>query len=141
MAPIMVPDSVKNSLIGLLETGGFFDKMVTMIQQNGELFGAYRAVGQGGIADRVMRTLAGNTHFQENQSEEQNGRRPCRSRQQRRAHRGVHWRQPVLSGDGQGPIFTVRRRPMVRKCPLLYGTELRFQVLDGKDSQPVGEAP
>ncbi len=71
MAPIMVPDSVKNSLIGLLETGGFFDKMVTMIQQNGELFGAYRAVGQGGIADRVMRTLAGNTHFQENQSEEQ----------------------------------------------------------------------
>jgi hypothetical protein len=48
MAPItVVPDSVKDSLIGLLESGGFFDKMVTMIQQNGELFGAYRAVGQG----------------------------------------------------------------------------------------------
>jgi hypothetical protein len=73
MAPITVPDSMKDSLIGLLETGGFFDKMVTMIQQNGELFGAYRAVGQGGIADRVMQTLAGSTRFQENQSESQAG--------------------------------------------------------------------
>jgi len=71
MAPITVPDTMKDSLIGLLESGGFFDKMVTMIQQNGELFGAYRAVGQGGIADRVMQTLAGSTRFQENQSESQ----------------------------------------------------------------------
>jgi hypothetical protein len=73
MAPITVPDSMKDSLIGLLESGGFFDKLVTMIQQNGELFGAYRAVGQGGIADRVMKTLAGSTRFQENQSESQAG--------------------------------------------------------------------
>jgi hypothetical protein len=74
MAPITaVPDSVKDSLIGLLESGGFFDKMVTFIQQNGELFGAYRAVGQGGIADRVMETLAGSSHFQENQSASQAG--------------------------------------------------------------------
>jgi len=73
MAPISVPDSMKSSLIGMLESGGFFDKMVTMIQQNGELFGAYRAVGQGGIADRVMQTMAGSTRFQENQSEAQAG--------------------------------------------------------------------
>jgi len=72
MAPITaVPDSMKDALMGLLEQGGFFDKIVTMIQQNGELFGAYRAVGQGGIADRVMKTLAGSTRFQENQSEPQ----------------------------------------------------------------------
>jgi hypothetical protein len=74
MAPITaVPDSMKDSLIGLLESGGFFDKMVTMIQQNGELFGAYRAVGQGGMADRVMQTFSGSTRFQENQSESQAG--------------------------------------------------------------------
>jgi len=74
MAPITaVPDAVKDSLIGMLESGGFFDKMVTFIQQNGELFGAYRAVGQGGIADRVMKTLAGSTRFQENHSEVQAG--------------------------------------------------------------------
>ena len=55
----------------MLESGGFFDKMVAFIQQNGELFGAYRAVGQGGIADRVMKTFSGSTRFQENQSEAQ----------------------------------------------------------------------
>jgi hypothetical protein len=64
---------MKDSLMGLLESGGFFDKMVTMIQQNGELFGAYRAVGQGGIADRVMQTFSGSTRFQENQSASQAG--------------------------------------------------------------------
>ena len=74
MAPITaVPDSLKDALIGLLESGGFFDKMAAMIQENGELFGAYRAVGQGGIADRVMKTLAGSSRFQENQSEAQAG--------------------------------------------------------------------
>jgi len=73
MAPIVVPDTVKNSLISMLETGGVFDKIVAMIQQNGELFGAYRAVGQGGMAERVMKTMAGGTRFQENQSEEQAG--------------------------------------------------------------------
>jgi len=59
MAPITaVPDSMKASLISFLESGGFFEKMGTFIQQNGELFGAYRAVGQGGIADRVMKTMS-----------------------------------------------------------------------------------
>jgi len=71
MAPISVPDTMKDSFIGMLETGGFFDKMVVMIQQNGELFGAYRAVGQGGIADRVMKTFSGTTHFEPNLSEAQ----------------------------------------------------------------------
>ena len=71
MAEFSVPDSMQGSAISLLESGGFFDKMVTMIQQNGELFGAYRAVGQGGIADRVMKTFSGSTRFQENQSADQ----------------------------------------------------------------------
>jgi hypothetical protein len=74
MAPMTaVPDSMKDSLIGLMESGGFFEKMSTFIQENGELFGAYRAVGQGGIADRVMKTFSGSTNYQENQSESQAG--------------------------------------------------------------------
>ena len=71
MGAITVPDSVKDTLISTLESGGFFDKMVALIRQNGELFGAYRAVGQGGIADRVMKTLGGSSRFQENKSESQ----------------------------------------------------------------------
>jgi hypothetical protein len=71
MAPISVPEAVKDTLISMLESGGFFDKIVEMVKQNGELFGAYRAVGQGGMADRVMRTLGGSSRFQENESESQ----------------------------------------------------------------------
>jgi hypothetical protein len=73
MSSIPISDSVKGTLVSTLESGGFFDKMVETIKQNGELFGAYRAVGQGGIADRVMKTLAGSSRFQENQSESQAG--------------------------------------------------------------------
>jgi hypothetical protein len=70
MKPIPVADDLKNSLVGLLESGGFFDAVAGAIKQNGELFGAYRAVGQGGIVQRVMDTLAGSVRFVANESAE-----------------------------------------------------------------------
>jgi hypothetical protein len=71
LKPLPVSDEVKDSLIKLLESGGFFDSLAEFIKQNGELFGAYRAVGQGGIADRVMQTFAGSSLDILNQSEDQ----------------------------------------------------------------------
>lgn len=71
MQPIPLGDELKNSLLGLLESGGFFDAVAGTIKQNGELFGAYRAVGQGGIAERVMKALAGSVRSLENESAEQ----------------------------------------------------------------------
>ena len=68
MKPLGVPDDMKASVIKLLDSGGFFGTMVTMIRQNGEIFGAYRAVGQGGIAERVMQTLAGSVAVMKNES-------------------------------------------------------------------------
>src|SRR5207248_8094548 len=59
LASISVPDSVKDSFVGMLESGGLFDAISTMVKENGELFGAYRAVGQGGIAERVMQVFGG----------------------------------------------------------------------------------
>jgi hypothetical protein len=71
MQPLALPDSIKDSMIKLLESGGFFESMTEAIKQNGELFGAYRAVGQGGIAEGVMQTFAGNLRFEKNESETQ----------------------------------------------------------------------
>lgn len=71
MKPLPVSDEIKASLIKLLESGGFFDSLAGVIKQNGELFGAYRAVGQGGIADRVMQTFAGSSLDVLNESEDQ----------------------------------------------------------------------
>jgi len=66
-----ISGEVRDSVIKLLESGGFFDSLAEVIKQNGELFGAYRAVGQGGIAERVMGTFAGSVVSILNQSENQ----------------------------------------------------------------------
>lgn len=71
MAPVSVPDDFKDSLVKMLESGGFFDTMANMIKQNGELFGAYRAVGQGGLADRVMQALAGSVEVVANDTDDE----------------------------------------------------------------------
>jgi hypothetical protein len=60
-------------VIKLLESGGFFDSIAELIKQNGEIFGAYRAVGQGGVAERVMQAMTGSVRFVNNDSEEQAG--------------------------------------------------------------------
>jgi hypothetical protein len=73
MKPLSIPDEIRESVIKLIESGGFFDSMAELIKQNGEIFGAYRAVGQGGIAERVMQTMAGTVRFVQNDSENQAG--------------------------------------------------------------------
>ena len=59
LQPIAVPDDIKDSMVELIESGGFLDSVAATIKENGELFGAYRAVGHGGIAVRAMTALAG----------------------------------------------------------------------------------
>jgi len=66
---ISVPEDVKNSLVSMLDSGGFFAVIEGTIKQNGEIFGAYRAVGQGGIAERVMKALGGSAELTENDAE------------------------------------------------------------------------
>ena len=59
LQPIAVPDDIKDSMVNLIESAGFLDSVAAMIRENGEIFGAYRAVGHGGIAGRAMTALAG----------------------------------------------------------------------------------
>jgi hypothetical protein len=68
MDAVPAPDSVKSALAGLIESGPLFDSIVAMVKENGELFGAYRAVGHGGLDGRVMKALAGSSRFVLNQS-------------------------------------------------------------------------
>jgi hypothetical protein len=68
LKPIAVSDDIKDSMVKLIESGGFFDSVAQMIKENGEIFGAYRAVGHGGLADRVMKTMSGSSTLTENTS-------------------------------------------------------------------------
>ena len=56
---IPVPDTLKDSLLSTLQSSGVFDAVSEVVKQNGEFFGAYRAVGNGGIPALVMHNLFG----------------------------------------------------------------------------------
>jgi len=54
---VPIPDTYKDSILKALESSGTFDVVAQAVKQNGELFGAYRAIGHGGIPARVLQTL------------------------------------------------------------------------------------
>ena len=56
---IPIPDTFKESLQKSMESSGVIDTVADLVKQNGELFGAYRAIGHGGIPGRVMETFLG----------------------------------------------------------------------------------
>src|SRR5579859_4511425 len=56
---IPIPDTYKDSLLKSMESAGVFDAVADEVKKNGELFGAYRAIGHGGIPGRVMETFLG----------------------------------------------------------------------------------
>jgi hypothetical protein len=54
-----LPEMETTMLEGFLEERGFFDALTSTIEQNGEVFGAYKGMGQGGIPERVMQAFLG----------------------------------------------------------------------------------
>lgn len=57
MAPFNLSSEVQDTLIGLIDSKGLLDSIAAVIRENGEIFGAYRAVGQGGLPGRVLEAL------------------------------------------------------------------------------------
>jgi hypothetical protein len=54
-----VPSSEAQALVGFLDEKGFFATLAHTVQENGEVFGAYKSLGQGGIPQRVMEAFLG----------------------------------------------------------------------------------
>lgn len=57
-----VPAASAQIVAGFLQEKGVFEMIAGTIQENGELFGAYRTFGQGGIPSRVFQALVGAGH-------------------------------------------------------------------------------
>ena len=49
-----IPVFFSQPVVDFIDQQGFFAKLAIQIKENGELFGAYRGVGNGGLATRVM---------------------------------------------------------------------------------------
>jgi len=54
-----IPSSEAQALVGFLDEKGFFAALAQTVQENGEVFGAYKSLGQGGIPVRVMEAFLG----------------------------------------------------------------------------------
>ena len=59
MAALSLSADTRKVLLRMLDSKGYFDTIAGAIKTNGELFGAYRAVGQGGIPERVLAAFMG----------------------------------------------------------------------------------
>jgi hypothetical protein len=60
-----IPSAETQMLSGFLDDQGLFEALARTVQQNGEVFGAYAAVGQGGIPERVMKAFLGTGETQQ----------------------------------------------------------------------------
>jgi hypothetical protein len=56
---IGVPQEQAQELAGFLDEKGFFDALALTVRQNGEVFGAYKRLGQGQIPVRVIEAFMG----------------------------------------------------------------------------------
>jgi hypothetical protein len=54
-----IPTAEAQSLVGFLDEKGFFTTLAQTVRENGEVFGAYKSLGQGGIPQRVMEAFLG----------------------------------------------------------------------------------
>jgi len=57
-----VPASAADMVSGFLDENGFFENLAQTVRQNGEFFGVYRSMGQGGIPWAVLTAFAGSAH-------------------------------------------------------------------------------
>jgi hypothetical protein len=57
-----IPSAEAQALVGFLDEKGFFSTLAQTVQANGEVFGAYKSLGQGGIPVRVMEAFLGKAY-------------------------------------------------------------------------------
>jgi hypothetical protein len=57
-----VPPAQAQVIGGLLEKGGLYEAIARSVRENGEVFGAYKSLGQGGIPFNVLEALLGTAH-------------------------------------------------------------------------------
>jgi hypothetical protein len=59
LSALHIPAAQAAAFSGFLDEKGFFDALASDVRQNGEVFGAYQSIGQGGISARVMAAIKG----------------------------------------------------------------------------------
>src|SRR5579864_329276 len=59
MSVVFIPAATRKFVQRMVDTTGFLDALAAKVKNNGELFGAYRAIGQGGVPEEVLAAFTG----------------------------------------------------------------------------------
>ncbi|HLK52750.1 MAG TPA: C2 family cysteine protease, partial [Candidatus Angelobacter sp.] len=59
MAAVSISADTRKLLLRMLDSKGYFDALAARVKNNGEMFGAYRAIGQGGLPEQVLAAFTG----------------------------------------------------------------------------------
>lgn len=59
MSVVFIPAATRKLVQHMLDATGYFDVLAAKVKNNGELFGAYRAIGQGGVPEEVLAAFTG----------------------------------------------------------------------------------
>lgn len=59
MSAVYISAGTRKFILRMLDTKGYFDVFAAKVKNNGELFGAYRAIGQGGLPEEVLAAFTG----------------------------------------------------------------------------------
>lgn len=59
LQPLPLTGPVKDRFVTLLDSKEFFSTVAQTVKQNGEIFGAYRAIGNGGVPQQVLKAFRG----------------------------------------------------------------------------------
>jgi len=101
-----IPSMQAQWLLGFLDQAGFYDTLAQTVQANGEIFGAYRGFGQGGIPVSVLEAFVGKA----SQGEVSEGNAPAIEAVLIRLHReglamvaGTRAALPLAAADSAGP--------------------------------------
>jgi hypothetical protein len=99
LAPLPMLGVWKDSAIDWMDASGFFDSLAEQVKANGELFGAYRAMGAGGLPERVLSAFSGDAHsYQLKQHEETVAA----------ISRALQKHQAVVAWTGTTPVDTLK---------------------------------
>jgi hypothetical protein len=85
LQPVPVDQAWKDRALDLLDSGGYFQALEDKVKENGELFGAYSSVGQGGMPDEVLRAFVGGGRSSDVKSADQAGAAMAAALQKRQA--------------------------------------------------------
>jgi hypothetical protein len=122
-----IPPDMRDRAVDWLDSAGFFNSLAESVKTNSHLYGAYRAVGQGGVVEDVFRAFTGQgASFHIKSAEQANAAISAEVRKNR----------PVVAWTSEAPV-----EQMTAKWGAVLGPDVNNWYLDSHAYTVLGVDP